>query len=463
MFIKFLHRNDFEKDEDLIIELLEADKTFLQERKSDYSSLKKTLKPNIFMSIKQQYINFAHLIAKNAIVATVITLIALTTVGASATELLAPEEFKPSTQIQNLFASNQQKDTNPYTALKPDENNDVVISDTCDLAIKYPKAMDNNPISIFRGSDVGTSYRSAKDESINYLEDLVIDITPKEYPTEGDLMTAYVKNPEEVNQFQEEFSAKYPGKIYIKCFDLKDFKTKDPYLKTEEQKFSLGKVEAFADFDTGQISTTEQINLKKDDLRNLTGWFLTEADIKGLVELQGKSIQTGASNIPEDLSNKLSNSSQKLRFVFGNKVYEIDFLSPVGDNSEIKGLFANQVQIQFNSLVKNKANKEIVKISDSANNNNTQNENSKTRPKESIKNKEFTVIGFYGSDAVQLNSNPKNPSFVSASFRTNQLSSKLNLTNEDKLIITADCEYITNFGNGADECIITKIYKIEKI
>jgi hypothetical protein len=73
------------------------------------------------------------------------------------------------------------------------------------------------------------------------------------------------------------------------------------------------------------------------------------------------------------------------------------------------------------------------------------------------------VLGFYGTDGVQLNNDPKNPNFVSASFRTNQLPSKLNLTNEDKIVITADCEYITNFGNGADECIITKIYKIEKI
>ena len=304
MSIKFLHRNNFEKDDDLIIELLEADKKFLQERKSDYLSLKKTLKPNFFMSIKQQYINFAHLIAKNVIVATIIMLIALTTVGASAAELLAPEEFKPSTQIQNLFAANQQKDTNPYTALKPDENNDVVSMDKCNMSIKYPKKVDNITTEYFISGDVNEEtseerpyYYTSTNNGQFSLQSIMIMTYSKQLKNSYNAMTMY-------------------------CFD----------------KSSL------ADQDFVQANKNIK-NLSKEELRLLTGWFITDAELENIKMLEDVTPSAGPSD-----------SQTTISFSYQNLIYRIMII-----NGEVLPVSSsNQIQLQFNSLVKNEASVEIL-------------------------------------------------------------------------------------------------------
>jgi hypothetical protein len=76
-------------------------------------------------------------------------LVALSIVGASAAQAFAPDNFKPSNVIQDLFKINKQQDKDPYTSLKPDANNDVVKSDGCDLAIKYPKQINNIKVDSF--------------------------------------------------------------------------------------------------------------------------------------------------------------------------------------------------------------------------------------------------------------------------------------------------------------------------
>ena len=271
---------------------------------------------SIFMSLKEKYINFAHLISKNVIVATIIMLIALTTVGASATELLAPEEFKPSTQIKNLFAANQQKETNPYTALKPDENNDVVSMDKCNMSIKYPKKVDNLTTEYFISGDINEEKR----EDRPYFYD-------ETYNGQNSLQTiafmAYSTEPWEDNYhpltilpYQPELSIKGYGyqSMFLSCFDnlkLGDVLQSDPYSKS----------------------------ISKEELRLLTGWFITEGELENIMVLDHS----------EDGRTYFS-------FSYENMVYGIYI-----NNGEMLPISSsNQIQLQFNSLVKNEASVEIL-------------------------------------------------------------------------------------------------------
>jgi hypothetical protein len=56
-------------------------------------------------------------------------------IGASAAENYAPKNYKPSTIFNELFKINKQTEKNPYTKLVADKDNNVVVSDKCDVAI----------------------------------------------------------------------------------------------------------------------------------------------------------------------------------------------------------------------------------------------------------------------------------------------------------------------------------------
>lgn len=140
--------NDF-LDDDLLSEFLIVDKDYTYKRQIAFleyeKSFNKYLKPNppvnIFMSFKENYLKFAHLVTKNAFVATIIMLLALTTVSASAAQLFAPEEYKPSTLINNLNKNEKESEPilNKVEPLVADSENEVIVLEKCDLAIKIPK------------------------------------------------------------------------------------------------------------------------------------------------------------------------------------------------------------------------------------------------------------------------------------------------------------------------------------
>ena len=84
------------------------------------------------------------------------SILAVICIGALGAQAAAPNEYKPSTVISNLFGGNQQKDKDPYTALvpdselgkkdgsvAPDDSNYVAKLNLCDLALKFPKKVNN--------------------------------------------------------------------------------------------------------------------------------------------------------------------------------------------------------------------------------------------------------------------------------------------------------------------------------
>ena len=476
-------KNPFE-NEDWFGELVKMEPEIqIQAKKSyqDFSAKNSSQSNNFFMS---KYLKITNFITKNAVLATIIMLISLTAVSASATEIFAPTEFKPSTQIQNLFAANQQKDTNPYTALKPDENNDVVISNQCDLAIKYNKIVDTLPIIATISAPVTKTEILTQEDFQGEAKFIWFNNNPGK--TEADYQE-FVKNligKEQQYQTTEIISSDNSvanNYDYVNIFieadnNSPEFKNNEKQIQKnfqENTKNNLSKEEIAKLNNTKRITPLsiectkinnqnqdliikKQQNAKKitkQELRELTGWFVTEADI-----------------------NDIYQTEDFLSFKFQDKFYSIN--ANFSNSENLKGIFGNQIQLQFNSLVKNEANVEIVgkqessemsqsslssSLSSSETSNTVSSATSSSERTSKLENTEFTVLGFFGEDAVQLNNNPEYPNMSNAFFRQQILPTPIKLNYGDKVRITADCKYITNYGNNADECFITKIYKIEKI
>ena len=323
--LKKMVSNPFVGDQFFETEVLAKDSSIKHTNQNTLiNSKRKFLNQNsIFMSIKEKYLNFVNLITKNAIVATLVMLLALTTVGASAAELLAPEEYKPSTQIQNLFTANKQIEKNPYTALKPDGENDVAISDKCDLAIKYPKQIGNKEINIYNNNST--------ESETNDLRKGVLAIN-------GGLKD--MENNSTANQRLNDF--------VIACFDKNQ--NREDIVSKEVYQASQG------------LSYAE---ISKEELRERYGWFITEANMERIALYKA---QSPSGEIQENI---LFNYQDKLYWMYiipeTNNIFKED-LNP-------NGIFGNQVQLQFNSLVKSEPNAEIVEKKTE-----TQKDTTKTQP-----------------------------------------------------------------------------------
>jgi hypothetical protein len=126
-----LPKNPFQENEDWQ-SWLENDSFYLRSKKQSFQKYINSFptKNNFFMSIQEKYLQTVHFITKNAVLATVIMIIAITTVGAVAAELVAPQEFKPS----NLFRKENTNGTNTQNFYKTD-----LKTDKYDISVLYFK------------------------------------------------------------------------------------------------------------------------------------------------------------------------------------------------------------------------------------------------------------------------------------------------------------------------------------
>jgi|GEM_PF-4614473 len=268
---------------------------------------------NLFMTLKNTYLQIVYSITKHAFLATLVMLFALGGVGASAAQLLAPEAYKPSTLIQKTFnpkdfEANKQKDKNPFTALKPDENNDVVLLEKCNLAIKYPKRYENkfNTV-VYRG-----------DYNEGQLDYAYI------FPKEGELVSGdkyfgpsidcSLNKPESLDLIEPMY-----GEV-------------DPSLKNRAK---IGK---------------EIPNITAEFIKKNMGWFITEAELSP-IQLYDNP------NIPGDYT---------LYFEYKDIHYLIEFQlndlkTTEGDSDgNIPVIKASQIQLQFLSLAESEANAQVL-------------------------------------------------------------------------------------------------------
>jgi len=321
-----LNSNPFDQEENLT-SWFDRDNLYQNSKKSSLKNFKQSLnfQNNIFMSFKDSYMNLVNNITKHAFLATLIMLISLGGVGASAAQLLAPEAYKPSTLIQKTFnpkdfEANKQQEKNPYTPLKPDENNDVARLDKCDLSVKYPKRISGQYFVVYNSLESNKASIYSSNPGANISEKTV----GYTISTINDNQLAF----EDVNSL----------------FNL-SMTCSDKPLSAEENN--------------GLVPYTRQ------DLQNLTGWFvLAEAEIE---DIKGDDPNTlgvftrvyfkykntyyvfafSNQKIPQQSQDNLAkNDPQSLKY----------FNQLLAKN----GLYGNQVQIQFNSLVQNEANTEVI-------------------------------------------------------------------------------------------------------
>ena len=335
--------NPFEK-EDWFSNIVWQDKNTRIKAKQSFSKfLKQHSKYTFFMSLKDSYTTIVNSITKHSITATFIMLLALGGVGASAAELVAPEEFKPSTIIQKTFnpdfKENKVPDKDPFTALKPDTDYDVVNFSECDLSIKYPKKIDDQEILVNYGTGFGGTQ-------------------------EGKNPIAGVS----VNSFD------------IECYNKNDLK---PIEKTDNgssisQKISslLTAPKVYADSEDPNNFILKPLDTK--EFYDMTNWFIFEGEITDIYEI---------TNFDEFKIPEYKDNEKYVRFTHKDKTYLTYFETTKiersgGSQNPVfkKPMEAKQLQLQFNSLVPSEANAKIGEGKNSA--------------EISLNNEEFRFDGF---------------------------------------------------------------------
>jgi len=331
------HHINHQTQTDLVGEWFNFDKKFKAKRFASFINYKvsfarqtsSNLLSYTFNSFQINLLKFSNFMSKNiiTILATILLVLGL---GGATAQAFAPEDLKPLTIIRKTFnpkdfASNTVVEKNPYTELRPDAQNDVIFSDTCDLAIKYPKRYENKfDTAIYSG------FRTSSELGSDYINIL---------PRDGELESGDEYMGPTISCSNQTPNGLDPDPIYAGVVDTATY----------------GK---------------EIKNAGIDFIKKETGWFLTQAEIEGVRVYDNPYI-------PGDY---------KVYFKFKNLHYLIGFqtndLKNVEGDSDglVKVIKASAVQIQFKSLVESEDNAKVIERSQSPIIPTPQNDKDNTKP-----------------------------------------------------------------------------------
>ncbi len=334
--------NPFEH-EDWFCELVRIDNNVKTSLKSSYNNFQTQYNPQS-MTKFQKILTF---FTTHTLTAVVTATICLGAVGTFAAQTVAPEAYKPSTVINNLFKNNKVQQNNSNTPLVADPNNDVVSYDPCNISIKYPKQIAGEKI---------------------------IAVQPQDYNQPGDkaIPSYYGVSIMSKKNFDYDYSTKIENLVSIGCSP------------------------------TIIPPTDNNLNSKMtiSELSELTGWFITsESKIEDIfTESQAtagpyRKIYFKFNNLYYDVSfvtNKVPTN------LINSQTTEVQGFWNKTINSP--GIFGDQIQIQFNNITKNIANTQVITTKQTSSSSNTSSTSSlvssqsKTITKENI-TLNFTVAG----------------------------------------------------------------------
>jgi hypothetical protein len=342
-------QNPFTNEEELK-NWFELDPSYNHLMQSKYSQNFKNNSNPFIMSIQNTITYFT----KHAVVASLLLFISLGSIGAVAAELTLPEEYKPSTVVKNLFAANTQPDTDPYTRLVYDGDNDVVSLDRCNLAVKYPK-------KVGEANAFSSSIETTKEDMqwLNYLgimeisADPIIDSSLLKYQTTYPAnIYCFDKNGFDKSKYLEqlnvvprlEFSSIYSDLKFVETLNNSPYQERQKY---EDEIKANVKTESWT----------------KQQLQEKFGWFITESGITDIsVSYNAYQLNRFDDTFEDSIYGKIIDRKfldQKVEygafdvfFTYNDFVYHIEFIQnpPEKDTYSISG---KDIQMQFNSLVKN--------------------------------------------------------------------------------------------------------------
>ena len=292
-------QNPFQ-DTDLLTEIIRQDISIKERSKQAYQ----TFKSKYYRKPKPQTLTFMSRIFKTISTHSTAFIIGLvlagSAVGASAAQLVAPENLKPSTIFNELFKPNKQVEKNPYTALKPDANNDVVKVDGCDLAIKYPKMLKDIKVDSFELDPEKYFDKATNGVWLNALPDL---------------------------------NKPYGEQKQINTFNIQCSPT-NPILPENEVGYDI---------------------VKPEVIQKLTGWFIAAETNVGPIRILKpyEGAKAPFSNYHFEYNKKfyevVVSTEESVKAQGYDKGYTDQMIN-------VGGIYADQVQIQFNSLVSNESN-----------------------------------------------------------------------------------------------------------
>jgi hypothetical protein len=296
--------------EDLFVEIVKLDDDVnksMRDSLHTYLSKNQILKPTL-MTRFQKVLTF---FTTHTLTAVVTATICLGTIGTFAAQTVAPEQYKPTTVINNLFKNNKIQQTNPNTPLVSDASNDVVSYDPCNISIKYPKQIAGEKI---------------------------VATLPQDYNQPGDktIPDYYGVTVMSQKSFKYDTTSQLQGNI--------DFSCSKEYISPLDNNLNS--------------------KMSPQELADLTGWFIT-----GEQKLEEISTENQATSGPfRTVYFKFNNFYYRIAFT-AKKIPANILSSQTEDvkkfwNNAIgkPGIFGDQVQIQFNDVAKNVPNAEILKF-----------------------------------------------------------------------------------------------------
>ncbi len=302
----YLPQNPFSR-EDWLSELVRIDKDVKSSLKTSYNNYQTKYNPQSMTNLQKIFTFFT----THTITAFVTASFCLGGVATFAAQTTAPEAYKPSTVINNLFKNNKVQQNNSNTPLVADTNNDVASYDPCNISIKYPKQIAGEKI---------------------------LAVQPQDYNLPGDksIPEYYGVSVMSQKSFKYDTSIKVKNIVSISC-SSKAIPMLDNNLNS---KMTIG------------------------ELSELTGWFITSESKIEDIYTENQSTAGPYRNI----YFKYNNMFYKIDFVTTKIPLSLiasqttDVQESWNKTTDSPGIFGDQIQIQFNNAAKNVANTQVETI-----------------------------------------------------------------------------------------------------
>ncbi len=278
--------------------------------------------------------------ATHTITAILTASICLGGIAAFAAQTTAPEQYKPSTVLTNLFKNNVAQKEDPTVPLIQPNQSGLINFEECGLSLKVPKSINGKEIVAVRDSEFQQFnpmqlINERKPIETDKIEYVTVDTDQQIL---DDLANNYTKDKIQSIGFSilERSEFERTNRIATGTATKADETAEDlvPFLNSISIECNYGNENEKGTF---RINNNDDLTpYSKEEIAKDTGWFISSDIEKGYID--------------KDIPNfEFMDLKKHMQFRRNGINYEIGFSK---DNKKRKrGIFGNQIQIQFNDLV----------------------------------------------------------------------------------------------------------------